>query len=260
MNLFAKASLFFSIAIFGASCVEHQELVNFQDRKLPLESPADIANLNEARIQPDDILRITVHSFNPAAAQAFNLTVGESGQSGANQNMLMLSGYLVDSIGNINFPVIGAVKIGGMTTHEATDSLQKKLLPYISDAVVNIRYLNFRFTILGEVNIPGTYTTMNKRITILEALGMAGDLSIYANRENILLVREKDGKRELARLNLKSDDVFLSAYYYLQQNDVIYVEPIPARVATVQDPVFRYITLGSAGLSLITLIISIFSK
>lgn len=245
--------------LFG-SCVQHRDLISFQESQLPLGAPTDITNFSEVHIQPNDVLRITVHSFNEMAAQPFNLDISSLMQSGAaasNPSVLLLTGYMVDSLGMINFPVLGQVKLGGLTLHTATDTLQAKLLPYLRDAVVNMRFLNYRYTILGEVNTPGTYTTMNKRLTLLEAIGTAGDLTNYANRENILVIREQDGKREFARLNLKRDEVFVSSFFYLQQNDIIYVEPTKAKVAVIQDPVLRYITFGSAGLSLITLIISL---
>lgn len=244
-----------------SSCVTHQELVNFQQNPPALNAPVDIANLQEARIQSDDILRITVHSFSELAAQPFNMAeVQQQGTNSNNINLLQLSGYLVDSLGYINFPVVGEVKVGGLSLRAATDTLESRVRPLLSDAVVNVRYLNFRYTVMGEVNVPGTYNTMNKRLTVLEAIGTAGDLTLYSNRTNVLLIREVDGKREFARLNLQSSEIFTSPYFFIRQNDIIYVEPIKARVATVQDPVNRYIGFASGGLSLIAIIISLLRK
>jgi polysaccharide export outer membrane protein len=120
-----------------------------------------------------------------------------------------------------------------------------------------MRFLNLKITILGEVNNPGTIRLSNKRVTLLEAIGMAGDLSIYANRNNVLVIREENGKRTTARLDLQTAEIFTSPYFYLQQNDVVYIEPTKARIATVADPVQRFISYGSGVLSIVTLIIAL---
>ncbi len=242
------------------SCVRHPDLVNFQNgQPYSYEAPAQIQNLQNPTIQTDDILKIDVHSFNEVAASPFNMEDGSrvGGGGGQNTNMLLLSGYMVDSLGNINFPVIGEVEIGGLSLEAASEKLQDEIRPYLADVVVNARYLNFRYTILGEINQPGTFSTINKRITLFEAIGAAGDLTNYANREKILLVRELNGQRVYVNLDLKNKQIFESPYFYIQQNDMIYIEPTKTKVATVQDPVFRYLSLGSATLSLITLIISL---
>ncbi len=254
--------LYLFIPLLLGSCVSHQELMNFQNGELPA-APVEITNLPASTIQADDILRISVHSFNPLAAQPFNIenTQGQASNAAANNpEILLLNGYLVDADGMINFPVLGKIQVGGLSIEAATDTIRQRLTPYLSDAVVNARFLNFRYTVLGEVNQPGTYNTYNKRMTLLEAIGRAGDLTLYANRNKVLLIRERNGQREFARLDLQSNEIFASAYFYIQQNDVIYIEPNDSRVATVQDPVFRWVSLGSAGLSLITLIVTLFTR
>jgi polysaccharide export outer membrane protein len=243
------------------SCVSHEELVNFNKEPiLPLGDVEEIINQVEPRIQVDDILHITVNSYDEEAASPFNraLTFSQGGGFNTNnQNTILLHGYLVDSSGNIDFPVIGQMKVSGFTLAEARSELESRLTRYLKDAVVNVRYLNYRFTVLGEVTTPGTYSSYNTKITVMEALGLAGDLTDYANRERILVIREKNGHREYAMLSLKDKRIFLSPYYYLKQNDVIYIEPIEARVATVADPAFRWISFGSALLSLVTFVITI---
>jgi polysaccharide export outer membrane protein len=131
------------------------------------------------------------------------------------------------------------------------------LQTYLQDPVVNMRFLNFKVTVLGEVNRPGTLRLTNKRVTILEAIGMANDLTPYANRTNVLVIRENEGRREYARLNLQDDNIFTSKYFYLMQNDVIYVEPLPARTATTADLFQRIISYTSGALSLVTLILTL---
>ncbi|MCB9294252.1 MAG: polysaccharide biosynthesis/export family protein [Lewinellaceae bacterium] len=258
-------TLLLATALLLSSCVSHQELINFNAAQLPYDSPEDILNAMELKIQPEDLLRITVHSFDPLAAAPFNLEAegqnnmmmgNQMGQGGANSLELFM-GYFVDQEGFIDFPVLGRIEVAGLTLEQAKFKIYELLRPYLKDAVVNMRFLNFKVTVLGEVNAPGTVRLTNKRVTLLEAIGMAGDLSDYANRTNVLVIREREGSRQYARLDLQSAEIFTSPYFYLQQNDVVYVEPIRARVATVADPAQRIISYASAGLSVITLIIAL---
>lgn len=261
-----KYTFFLILALSLSSCVSHSELINFNEAQLPYDSPENILNAMELKIQPEDLLRITVHSFDPLAAAPFNLEgTGQGGVQmpvqqlgiGQGNQMELFMGYFVDQEGYIDFPVLGRLKVAGLTLEEAKFQIYELLQPYLRDAVVNARFLNFKITVLGEVNAPGTVRLTNKRVTLLEALGMAGDLSDYANRTNVLVIREKEGSRQYARINLQSADIFTSPYFYMQQNDVIYVEPIRARVATIADPAQRIISYASAGLSIITLIIAL---
>jgi polysaccharide export outer membrane protein len=166
----------------------------------------------------------------------------------------------VDNEGNIDFPTLGKLKIAGLTTREIKETVAEKIQPYLKDPVINVRILNFKVTISGEVNRPGTIPVANQRITILEAIGLAGDFTNYANRANVLVAREEGGVRKHARLNLQSPEVFQSPYFYLQQNDYVYVEPIKARVATVADPFSRALSFGSAALSLVTIIVTLVTR
>lgn len=256
------------LVLLASSCVTRKQLVNFRDANLPLESPEDILNLTNLEIQPEDLLRITVHSINEEAAAPFNIEGG--GQQGGNRNMMMgggggaggnnlelFMGYFVDREGFIDFPVLGRIEVAGLTLEEAKFKILDQLQTYLQDPVVNMRFLNFKVTVLGEVNRPGTLRLTNKRVTILEAIGMANDLTPYANRTNVLVIRENEGRREYARLNLQDDNIFMSKYFYLMQNDVIYVEPLPARTATTADLFQRIISYTSGALSLVTLILTL---
>jgi len=256
------------VTIILSSCVSHQELINFNEAQLEANSPEQILNALELKIQAEDLLRITVHSYDPIAAAPFNIetpgqTTGMNQMNQINQgqgdpnNLELFMGYFVDQEGFIDFPTLGRIEVAGQTLDETKFKLYDLIKPYIKDAVINIRFLNFKVTVLGEVNSPGTIRLTNKRVTLLEAIGMANDLSDYANRTNVLIMREAEGSRQYARLNLQSADIFTSPYFYLQQNDVIYIEPIRARVATVADPAQRIISYATAGLSIITLIIAL---
>jgi len=148
--------------------------------------------------------------------------------------------------------------VGGLTIAQIENQIAEGIKPYLKDAVVNARFLNFKITILGEVTKPGTIRVSNQRINMLEAIGNVGDFTPYANRTNVLLIREENGQRTYQRFNFQTDEIFRSPYFYLKQNDVLYVEPIRAKVATVQDPFARGVTYGTAFISIITLAIALF--
>ncbi len=247
-----------------SSCVSHRELVNFNPLDPTTLSPQEIDNRIDLTVQSEDLLRITVSSLNPDAAAPFNPPPegterfqNAGGGSTGSLQLELTTGYFVDDAGYIDFPVLGAIYVGGLTLSEVKRKVVEQLAAgYLKDPVVNIRFLNFKVTVLGEVNAPGLLRLSNKRVTLLEALGIAGDLTTYANRTNVLVMREDGGVRTFARLNLQSQDIFSSPYYYLEQNDVIYVEPIEARVATVADPLQRIVGYASATLSLVSLIVA----
>lgn len=255
------------ITIAGAlatlsSCVSHPELMNFNAENFPQNKVEDILNATELKIQPEDLLRITVHSFDPAAAAPYNMEQG--GQQGGQMNNMqnpgsleLFMGYFVDQEGAIDFPSLGRIEVAGLTLEETKFKILGLLQPFLNDAVVNIRFLNFKVSIMGEVNLPGMIRLTNKRVTLLEAISQAGDITDYGNRKNILLLREQNGKREYARLNLQSPELFSSPYFYLQQNDVIYIEPLQIKTALIADPAQRFISYGSAALSIVTLIIAL---
>lgn len=193
-------------------------------------------------IQPDDILFITVSAPNPAAAAPYNQGsasgaatqyIGETSTTESTYGKVadMRLGYLVDKEGTINFPGLGRVNLRGLTLVAAQDTLAHRLQTYIQDPLVNIRFLNYKITVLGEVLHPGTFSIPNQQITLLQALGMAGDMTIFGKRTNVLVIREDSSKREYGRINLNdSKELFNSPFYYLQQNDVVYVEPRKSKV------------------------------
>ena len=267
MNISNRVAAVLFVVTFSG-CVSHEALINFNEAELPTNTE-DIVNQGKVVVQSDDLLRITVHSYNLEAAKPFNIEPQDGGnnqvrnQGGGNaqgNNLELFMGYMVDEEGYVDFPVIGPVQLGGLTIREAKTKLLDLIKPYLADAVVSMRLLNFKVTILGEVSSPGTVRLTNKRVTLLEAIGRAGDLTPYANRNNVLLIREKNGKRDYIRFDLQSNEIFTSPYFYLEQNDVIYVEPIKARVATVSDPAQRAISYTSAGLSLVVLIVTLLSR
>lgn len=245
-----------------SSCVSHSELMSFNDENFPKNTTEDILNATQLRIQAEDLLRITVHSYDQEAAAPYNIE--QVGQQGAQMNNLqnpgsleLFMGYFVDQTGHIDFPSLGRIAVVGLTLEEAKFKILELLKPYLTDSVVNIRFMNFKVSVMGEVRIPGMVRLTNKRVTLLEALSLAGDITDYGNRENILVMREQNGKREYARLNLQSPEIFQSPFFYMQQNDLIYVEPLQIKTAVVADPAQRFIAYGSAAFSLVALIITL---
>ena len=254
-----KPSIMFLIFIVAAlsGCISHKELVNFQEgpdweslSKSNLVQPVLI-------IQPDDILSITVHSFDMAAAAPYNIINNSGNAQGAVANISTPGGFLVDAEGYIDFPVLGRIKIGGLTIPEAKNKIQQLVGQQLVDPVVMVRFMNFRITVIGEVARPATYTIPDQKINLLEAIGLAGDITSYGKRDNILIIREINGKREFGRINLKDKAVFNSPYFYLAQNDVIYVEPIKQKANTLADQSTKLVPWLTVAVTLITLLVTI---
>ena len=191
----------------------------------------DKAFLYDARIMPKDILTITVNTVNPEAAAPFNLTVPTSfnQQSRSTYSQPILQTYLVDNNGDIDYPVLGHLHVGGLTKSEAEKLIHDKVVPYMNvneNPVVTVRMSNYKISVIGEVARPGMFTVGNEKINILEALAQAGDLTIYGVRDRVKLIREdSEGHKAIYTLNLNDANLISSPYYYLQQNDIIYVEP-----------------------------------
>ncbi len=209
-----------SMAVMLYSCGSSRNISYFQDMEQYRYLKGEIDRTDSLErmtltIKPNDELAIVVSSIEPQAVVPFNLPQGQS----------QMSTYLVDATGEINFPTLGKIRLGGLTTQEAVSLLQSRLEEYVNDPVVNLQIANFRISVLGAVNAPGPFYFKNERVSILDALAYARDLNLYARRDNILLIRENGDKKEFVRFDLtKSSDVFSSQYFYLQQNDIIYVE------------------------------------
>jgi len=206
------------------SCASKEDVVYFSG----INSSDNIIGLDSysPTYHIEDELVIIVNALDPEAARPFNkvtVNVGQDMVDARGRERLLT--YRVDSEGNINFPVMGKIKLAGLNREQATKLIQNKLTDYIKDPIVDIETVNYKITVLGEVRRPGTYTTTNERITLLEALAMAGDLTIYGERENVLVIQDYDGKKTYTRVDLKSNELFESPVYYLSQNDVVYVEP-----------------------------------
>lgn len=225
------------------------------------------AKIYEAKIMPKDVLTISVNTTVPEAAAPFNL--GSSAGSGITSATGAIQGaelqtYIVDNQGYIEYPVIGRLKVLGMTRVQLQDLIKNKIHPgYITEVpVINVRFKNYKISVLGEVARPGSYTLMNEQCTIFDALAMAGDLTIYGKRENVLLIREDaTGKKSIARINLQSASLLTNLdLYYLQQNDVLYIEPNKTRAKGSGIGASETITISiiSTLVSVATLIFTVF--
>lgn len=249
-----------------ASCATVKDIAYFQNKVV--NEPEAIDKHAGIVIQPKDMLSIVVSSRNPELVAMFNLPVisyqaGSEVVAGAGQQRLL--GYVVDNNGQIDFPVLGLIDVAGLTRWELSELIKKKLLNdgLLTDAVVTVEFMNFKISVIGEVNGPGTFTINGDKVTVLQAISLARDLTIFGERENVTVIRERDGQRTMYEINLCDVSMFNSPAYYLQQNDVVYVQPssVKARQSTTDDKALRmtsiFVSGGSLLVSLASLIIGI---
>ena len=210
-----------------SSCASRKDLVYYQD----IDSVQMNNSTYQSLLQPDDLLTIIVRGENPEAVVAFNMpNISYNTNDQVGVEIQRLFTYLIDSENNINFPVIGKIKLGGLSRVDAEKALVKEISKYVINPKIDLRILNYKITVQGEVNKPGTYPITSERVTVLEALSIAGDLTVYGKRNNILLLREENGAKKVVRMDLTKSDFINSPYYYLRQNDVIYVEPNKTKI------------------------------
>ncbi len=254
----AKFLLLILIMGLGASCVPRKKIVYFQDldqRKALVDGIQ-----NRFKIQPNDLLSIVVSAYDLNAVRPFNL-ITESRPSQEFSGTTFSSNtqqqaYLTSEDGTIDFPVLGRIKVAGLSRNELGTFLEERISEYVKDPIVTIRVVNFKVSVLGEVARPGTYNVEGERLTLPEALGLAGDMTIFGRRDNVLVIRDNGGTKEYAYLDFRDSSVLNSEYYFLQQNDVIYVEPNNAQV---QSSSFNrntgiYISIASLLLSVLVIV------
>lgn len=250
-------ALLWLVALSGIGCVGPKRLVYFQN--LPGQAETVLPKLSASVIQPGDLLAVEVSSLNPEASAFFNPYAAQLAvQPNFNLSTTPLPpaiGYTVAVDSTITLPLIGKTKVAGLTSGAAADRIHQKLNAYLKEPTVNVRNLNFRVTVLGEVARPALFNIAGERITLPQALGLAGDLTIYGRRDNVLVVREENGQRTYARLDLTRPDVFQSPYYHLHANDVVYVEPGRARVAST-NPIYQVVPILLSALSFVAIIVT----
>jgi polysaccharide export outer membrane protein len=224
--------LAFCLAFLLSSCANTKKIVYFNNVKDATFPATNVERQNT--IEPNDILNITISSLNAEASAPFNLQNNNISRAttvtGSNTES---GGYLVNADGTVDLPILGAVKAAGLTKEQLKDNITNLILTkkLLIDPIVDIRFLNYEVTVLGEVARPTVITVPSEKISLLKALGLAGDLTIYGKRNNVLLIREENGKKITRHIDLTSSDFFNSPYYYLQPNDVIYVQPNSTKAA-----------------------------
>lgn len=251
-----KFTVFILVFVFVmSSCVSKKDIVYFQNESI---DQAKVSNDFVTTFKPDDLLQITISAKDMQSVKPFNLPIVNfmpAGGGAMGQGQLQL--YLIDAGGYIDFPVLGKLKLGGKTREEVIQLLKDKLDPdYVKSPTINIFIANFSVTVTGDVRRPGTFTIPNERITLLEALALAGDLNISAERSNIKVIREEEGQKIEYQVDIRSKQLFTSPVYYLQQNDFIYVEPNKATIqAAASNPNFSlYFSVIGLFITIVTLL------
>lgn len=234
------------------SCVPSKNLTYFNNLSdsqvvhLPkLEKPLAV-------IMPDDILEIKIAGANEATTALLNTY---SSNVGSSPNTTGSSSYLVNDVGEIEFPILGKIKAAGFTKEQFKDVLVQKVSKYLKDPLVSVQFTNFRLTVLGEVKMAGTYTVTREKVTVLEALGLAGGMTSFGNRKNVRIVRDSSGNREVATLDFTDKTLFTSRYYYLQRNDVLYIDT--DKTKTQYDTFSRLATVMATIASLVAITLTI---
>lgn len=253
-----KQLLFIFLVSISFSCAK-RNLVYFKDLDQKSQIELSLPEVTQPTIQKDDLLRITVSSLSPESNILFNVGLlnANTNTNLSQQDRALNEAYLVDGSGEINFPVLGKIKLEGLTKPQAMDEMYSRINEFVKDPIINIRFANFKVTVIGEVNKPSTFVVPTEKISLLEALGLAGDMTMYGRRENVLIIREEENSRKAVRIDLNTKDFLTSPYYYLRQNDVVYVEP--DRIKAVQASTNqRALTIFGIGTSfIVTLIFNI---
>lgn len=250
------------------ACQSYKKVPYFQNVEVVNEAEQQ-EKLYDAKIMPKDLLTIVVSCTNPELAIPFNLTVASNAGIAVSTSSYVttqpvLQPYLVDNDGNINFPVLGELKLGGLTKREAEQLIIDKLKPYMKETpIVTVRMVNYKISVIGEVTRPGTFTISNEKVNLLEALAMAGDMTVYGLRDNVKLIREDaNGKQQIVTLDLNKAETILSPYYWLQQNDIVYVTPnkAKARNSDVGNSTSLWFSATSILVSIVSLLVNILNN
>ncbi len=257
--IFIASLVLLVLSTMFTSCISPKSVIYFQGDTARF-SADHIKQEYYSVIQPNDLLTVVVGSLNAEANEIFSAASAATAGSvnynaaGAAQRTQPI-GYLVDKNGMIELPLVGKVKVSGLESAVAADTIKARLLYYLKEPTVAVRNINFKVSVLGEVNRPAVYGVPEEKISLPEVLSMAGDLTIYGRRDNVLVIREVNGVREYAHVDLTSREIFDSPYYYLYKNDVVYVEPIKARMTTT-DRTMQLLPLVLSSLSVITIILT----
>lgn len=245
----SKHLLFILIIATFYGCGQRRNLVYFSN--LAKQTSEDNIQDNAIKIQQNDLLRININSLNPESNNLFVVN-RPNGVSSSDEEPV---GYRVSKDGRINLPVVGGVMVEGLTIPQIQDTLTVRLEKYVKQPIVEVQLLNFKITVIGEVNRPSSFTIPGDKINLLEALGMAGDMTVYGKRDNVLIIREQNGKRVMKRLDLNQQNILNSPFFNLKQNDIVYVEPDRSK-AIEYSPNTRIMPVVIASISAVAVLIS----
>lgn len=227
LNQFNSFSLLFVFLILLSSCGSRKDVAFYQNS----ENNKEITSSFETKFKCDDLLRIFVNTKDTEAGIGFNLPVVSTLPIKGGIGQLDYQSYLVDNLGFIEYPILGKIKVAGLTKSELINSLKQQFKPYLkSDPIININILNFKISVTGEVAKPGSFTISSERVSLPDAIALAGDLTIFGKRTNIIVLRDSNGVKTINRVDITKTDFINSEFYYLTQNDVVYVEPNKTRV------------------------------
>lgn len=259
MHIFSnkKSSFFITIVlvICFSSCVSNKDIAYFQYDEIDQQL---VSNVYETVFKPDDLLQITISAIDLEAVKPFNLPAVSFAALNNSVGQPSQLSYLIDSKGEIDFPILGKLKLGGLSREETIRLLKSKLSPdYVKDPTINIRISNFKILVYGDVRSPGVFTVPNERVSILDALSLAGDLNISGRRDNVMVIREENNKKVQYTVNLLSKKTLFSPVFYLKQNDVVYVEHNNAKIqaASSNPNTTLYFSLGSVLIALASIFI-----
>jgi polysaccharide export outer membrane protein len=252
------ALLFF--ATFFTACRSYKNVPYFYDVPDSIyknSSYVGVVAYTDPKIQPNDLLQVSVQTLDPSASamSGASTTATYTVQAFSSGNSGTISGFMVDKDGMIELPLVGKIPVAGKTTSEARELIRSRAAIYYKEPVVNVRFANFNISVLGEVSKPSQYVVPNEKVSILDAIAMAGDLTIYGRRDNVLLIRETDGAKQFTRFNLNSTDLFQSPNFYLRQGDVVYVQPSKARVAATDMQRIRNLTIATTLINLAVILL-----
>lgn len=258
--MYKKRTLLIFFLMSGAfaltSCQSSKNTVYFANIDSAKYNQIPKAEFKEPLIQTDDILTINVQSLGIDAFSA-PVETATSVTGNAGSGAATVSGFLVNKAGNVEIPMLGVVKLAGLTTSEAIEVIRQKANNFYKEPTVQVRFANYKVTVLGEVARPATYTVPSEKVTVLDAIAMAGDLTIFGKRQNIMLMRDNGDKKDVVRLDLNSSSLINSPYFYLKQNDVLYIEPTKAKNASNNAPTRQLVTISIA---IITVIVTILTR
>lgn len=249
------------VVIFAASCSANKQVIYFQDiQNIKKSAIENSATYTEPLIQPDDNLSISIFTLNPQTGSIINQAAATP-ILGGNANTAVaqqITGFVVDKNGDVELALAGKIRVAGLTTYQAREAIRERVVKYYNEPNVQVRFANFKVSIVGEVNAPSTYNMPNEKVTIMDALSLAGDLTIYGRRDNVLVIRDIDGKKHYEHLDLNSSDIFKSEFFYLRQNDLVYVEPNKARSTANNAAQLQLLGIVTSVLSVLILAVSAF--